>query len=144
MYTTHGHNVRIEANSIRYHDNLFPIDSKDPAWSWSNYVSQRSMLQAENVRKQLEAIMVRFDFDLVSVGDSQILHRRVRESLVCGYFMQVAHREGGEYLTMKDNQRVSLHPSCGLDNTPEWVLFNEFILTTRPYIRTVTAIDPEW
>lgn len=39
---------------------------------------------------------------------------------------------------------VSLHPSCGLDTQPEWVLFNEFVLTTRPYIRTVTEIRPEW
>ena len=41
-------------------------------------------------------------------------------------------------------QVVSLHPSCGLDTQPEWVLFNEFVLTTRPYIRTVTEIRPEW
>jgi pre-mRNA-splicing factor ATP-dependent RNA helicase DHX15/PRP43 len=27
---------------------------------------------------------------------------------------------------------------------PKWVLFNEFVLTTRPYIRTVTEIRPEW
>ena len=39
---------------------------------------------------------------------------------------------------------VSLHPSCGLDPLPEWVLFNEFVLTSRPYIRTVTEIRPEW
>lgn len=39
---------------------------------------------------------------------------------------------------------MNLHPSCGLDNQPEWVIFNEFVLTTRPYIRTVTQIQPEW
>ena len=39
---------------------------------------------------------------------------------------------------------VNLHPSCGLDTQPEWVLFNEFVLTTRPYIRTVTDVRPEW
>lgn len=27
---------------------------------------------------------------------------------------------------------------------PEWVLFNEFAFTTRYYIRTVTAIKPQW
>ena len=41
-------------------------------------------------------------------------------------------------------QVVSLHPSCGLDKQPEWVIFNEFVLTTRPYIRTVTEIRQEW
>ena len=39
---------------------------------------------------------------------------------------------------------MTLHPSCGLDTQPEWVLFNEFVLTTRPYIRTVTEIRVEW
>jgi len=42
------------------------------------------------------------------------------------------------------DQVVSLHPSCGLGRLPEWVLFNEFVLTSRPYIRTVTEIRPEW
>ena len=41
-------------------------------------------------------------------------------------------------------QVVQLHPSCCLETPPEWVLFNEFVLTTRPYIRTVTEIRPEW
>jgi pre-mRNA-splicing factor ATP-dependent RNA helicase DHX15/PRP43 len=58
--------------------------------------------------------------------------------------MQVAHKEGRAYVTVKDNQKVFIHPSCGLGDKPEWVLFNEFVLTSRPFIRTVTAIDPEW
>ena len=41
-------------------------------------------------------------------------------------------------------QVVALHPSCGLDTQPEWALFNEFAFTTRYYIRTVTAIKPQW
>ena len=39
---------------------------------------------------------------------------------------------------------VSLHPSYGLDTQPEWVLFNEFVLTTRPYICMVFEIRPGW
>jgi pre-mRNA-splicing factor ATP-dependent RNA helicase DHX15/PRP43 len=39
---------------------------------------------------------------------------------------------------------VSLHPSCCIETKPEWVVFNEFVLTTRPFIRTVTEIRPEW
>jgi pre-mRNA-splicing factor ATP-dependent RNA helicase DHX15/PRP43 len=41
-------------------------------------------------------------------------------------------------------QVVNLHPSCGLDTQPEWVIFNEFVLTARPYIRTVTDVRPQW
>jgi len=125
---------------------IFPKDSKDSDWSSNNYVSQRSLLEAENVRCQLEGIMVRFDVDLVSAGAGPKLHQRVREALVCGFFMQVAHKEGprAAYVTIKDNQQVYLHPSCGLNTQPEWVLFNEFVLTTRPFIRVVTTVSPEW
>jgi len=41
-------------------------------------------------------------------------------------------------------QVVQLHPSCCLETQPEWVLFNEFVLTTGFFIRTVTEIRPEW
>jgi pre-mRNA-splicing factor ATP-dependent RNA helicase DHX15/PRP43 len=98
-------------------------------------------------------------------GDETRHDVNIRKALVCGFFMQVAHKEGekGFYVTVKDNQvcyldfplkyiitfsfsdqTVSLHPSCGLDFQPEWVLFNEFVLTTRAYIRTVTGIRAEW
>ena len=45
---------------------------------------------------------------------------------------------------IKDNQIVQLHPSTCLDHKPEWVLYNEFVLTTKNYIRTVTDVKPEW
>ena len=58
---------------------------------------------------------------------------------------QIAHLERtGHYLTVKDNQVVQLHPSTVLDHKPEWVLYNEFVLTTKNYIRTCTDIKPEW
>lgn len=45
--------------------------------------------------------------------------------------MHVAHREGekNSYNTVKDNQVVGLHPSTGLDNNPEWVLYNGELLS---------------
>lgn len=39
---------------------------------------------------------------------------------------------------------VQLHPSTVLDHKPEWVLYNEFVLTTKNYIRTCTDVKPEW
>jgi len=122
-------------------------------------------MQADNVREQLKRTMERFEVELVSVQDQKKMFLAIRQALCCGFFMQVAHKEGekGNYVTAKDNQVflfgwvserssadstrckvVALHPSCGLDTSPEWVIFNEFVLTTRPYIRTVTEVRPEW
>ena len=41
-------------------------------------------------------------------------------------------------------QVVQLHPSTCLDHKPEWVLYNEFVLTTKNYVRTCTDIKAEW
>lgn len=57
----------------------------------------------------------------------------------------MAHLErSGQYLTVKDNQIVALHPSTALDHKPEWALYDEFVLTSKNYIRTVTDIKMDW
>jgi len=59
--------------------------------------------------------------------------------------MQVAHLEkSGHYLTVKDNQVVALHPSTCIQHKPEWVLYNEFVLTSKNFVRTVTQVRGEW
>ncbi|KAG9093366.1 DEAH-box ATP-dependent RNA helicase prp43 [Ceratobasidium sp. UAMH 11750] len=90
-------------------------------------------------------MMEKLDLHIITQGNEHKLHLSIRKALVCGFFMQVAHRDDkGHYVTVKDQQIVSLHPSCDLAGRPEWVLFNEFVLTTQPYVRTVTAVQPEW
>ncbi|TYJ54362.1 hypothetical protein B9479_005028 [Cryptococcus floricola] len=116
-------------------------------WCWQNYLNQRSLAQADNVRTQLKRAMEKFDLELCSTAwEDRNYWNNIRQALTCGFFMQVAHKEGekGSYMTVKDNQVVRLHLSCGMDTTPEWVLYNEFVLTTANFIRTVTEVRPEW
>ncbi|KAN0078223.1 P-loop containing nucleoside triphosphate hydrolase protein [Tylopilus felleus] len=126
--------------------NSYMRNEGDRNWARQNYLSARSLAQAKNVRSQLERTMERYEIAILSTADERKRSINIRRALCCGFFMQVAHKEGdkGNYLTAKDNQAVGLHPSCGLDTQPEWVIFNEFVLTTRPYIRTVTEVKPEW
>ncbi|KAF9036062.1 P-loop containing nucleoside triphosphate hydrolase protein [Hymenopellis radicata] len=126
--------------------NQYMLNKYDKNWTYNNFLSGRALMQAENVRAQLQRTMERYEVELVSHSDEKKLYQNIRQVLVCGFFMQIAHKEGekGNYLTVKDNQVVALHPSCGLDTQPEWVLFNEFVLTKRPYIRVVTDVRPEW
>ena len=37
-----------------------------------------------------------------------------------------------------------IHPSTVLQQDNEWLIYNEFVLTTKNYIRTVTHVKPEW
>lgn len=52
--------------------------------------------------------------------------------------------EGKHFLRFYFTQVVALHPSACLDDKPEWVLYNEFVLTSKNFIRTVTSIRGEW
>jgi len=126
--------------------NTYMQNKGDRNWARNNYLSACALAQAENVRQQLERIMERYKVALLSTTDEGKRSINIRKALCCGFFMQVAHKVGerGSYETVKDNQVVGLHPSCGLDRQPEWVIFHEFILTTRPYILTVTDVRPEW
>ncbi|EPS93502.1 hypothetical protein FOMPIDRAFT_144381 [Fomitopsis schrenkii] len=127
--------------------NNYQQNLNDKQWAWDNYLSQRALQQADNAREQLQRNMKRLGIDLVTTTDPKRLYQNIRQALVGSFFMQVAHKEEGEngmYLTVKDNQVVNLHPSCGLHPQPEWVIFNEFVLTTKPYILTVSEVRPEW
>jgi pre-mRNA-splicing factor ATP-dependent RNA helicase DHX15/PRP43 len=129
------------------------------------------MKSADNVRQQLVRIMTRFNLKMCSTDfNSREYYVNIRKAMLSGYFMQVAHLERtGHYLTVKDNQVciltslsflhgvlhcsfssfsalqvVHLHPSNCMDHKPEWVIYNEYVLTTRNFIRTVTDIRGEW
>lgn len=126
-----------------YH--AFKQNGEDSNWCYENYVNHRTMKSAENVRVQLQRIMSRLNIPIKSTPfDSRDYYVNIRKSLLCGFFMQVAHLEKGAYVTVKDNQKVQIHPSTCLDRNPEWVLYNEFVLTSKNWIRTVTEVRPEW
>ncbi|KAG2112206.1 P-loop containing nucleoside triphosphate hydrolase protein, partial [Suillus discolor] len=125
--------------------NEYIRNQHDKDWTYNHYLSAPALLQAVNVREQLERTMGRFEVDIVSAQDQIGMSLAIKQALCCGFFMQVAHKVGGKrnYMTV-NNQPVVLHPSCRLDTQPEWVIFNEFVVTNRPYIRTVTGVQPAW
>ncbi|GAB2282159.1 hypothetical protein Dimus_016712 [Dionaea muscipula] len=127
-----------------YH--AYKQNNEDTPWCYENFVNHRALKAADNVRQQLARIMSRFNLKLCSTDfNSRDYYVNIRKAMLAGYFMQVAHLERtGHYLTVKDNQVVHLHPSNCLDHKPEWVIYNEYVLTTRNFIRTVTDIRGEW
>ncbi|KAI9672040.1 MAG: DEAH-box ATP-dependent RNA helicase prp43 [Trizodia sp. TS-e1964] len=116
-------------------------------WCHDHFLSLRALQSADNVRQQLRRIMEREELELVSTPfEDKKYYENIRRALVSGFFMQVAKKDstGKSYTTVKDNQSVILHPSTVLAQESEWVTYNEFVLTTKNYIRTVTAVKPEW
>ncbi|KAF9091707.1 DEAH-box ATP-dependent RNA helicase prp43 [Mortierella sp. AD031] len=130
-----------------YH--AYKTSGEDQKWCYDNFCNYRTLKSADNVRTQLKRYMERADLDLVSLPFDERergpYYTGIRQALCAGYFMQVAHQErSGNYLTVKDNQVVRLHPSSCLAHAAEWVIYNEFVLTNQNYIRTVTEVRAEW
>jgi ATP-dependent RNA helicase DHX8/PRP22 len=112
-------------------------------WCFDNFIQVRSIKRAQDVRKQLVAIMDRYKMDIVSAGKNM---NRVRKCIVAGFFSNAAKRDPTEgYKTMVDSQPVFIHPSSALfQKNPEWVIYHELVLTTKEWMRNVLAIDPKW
>lgn len=132
-----------------YHAFKSPEAQENPKqWCHDHFLSLRSLQSADNVRMQLLRIMERSELEMISTPfDDKKYYENIRRALCAGFFMQVAKKESqgkSVYTTVKDNQNVLLHPSTVLAHDAEWVLYNEFVLTTKNYIRTVTAVKPEW
>lgn len=131
-----------------YHAFKSPAAQDNPKqWCHDHFLSYRALQQADNVRLQLKRIMEREEVELVSTSfEDKKYYENIRRALVAGFFMQVAKKDtsGKTYVTVKDNQSVLLHPSTVLGQDSEWVVYNEFVLTSKNYIRTVTAVKPEW
>lgn len=132
-----------------YHAFKSPEAQDNPKqWCHDHFLSLRSLQSADNVRMQLLRIMEREELEMISTPfEDKKYYENIRRALCAGFFMQVAKKEPqgkSVYTTVKDNQNVLLHPSTVLGYDAEWVLYNEFVLTTKNYIRTVTAVKPEW
>jgi pre-mRNA-splicing factor ATP-dependent RNA helicase DHX15/PRP43 len=116
-------------------------------WCHEHFLSFRHLSSADNVRAQLKRIMETHGLELVSTPfEDKNYYTNIRRALLAGFFMQVAMKEssGKLYRTVKDDQAVLIHPSTVLRTEFDWVLYNEFVLTSKQYIRTCTGIRPEW
>ena len=112
-------------------------------WCIDNFIHHRAMRKAEDIKKQLIAIMERYKLPVVSCRNDWA---RVRKAITAGFFFHVARKDPREgYKTLVDNQTIFIHPSSALFNkSPEWVVYHELVLTSKEYMREITSIDPKW
>lgn len=112
-------------------------------WCIDNFIHHRAMRKAEDIKKQLIAIMERYKLPVVSCRNDWA---RVRKAITAGFFFHVARKDPHEgYKTLVDNQTIFIHPSSALFNkSPEWVVYHELVLTSKEYMREITSIDPKW
>jgi len=112
-------------------------------WCFENFIQARSMRRAQDIRKQLLGIMERYKHPITSCGKN---YAKVCKAICSGFFSHAAKKDPQEgYKTLVEGTPVSIHPSSSLFNkNPEWVIYHELVLTTKEYMREVTAVEPKW
>lgn len=127
-----------------YH--AYKLCNGDSTWCKNNFINQAVLRLAEGVRNQLATIMQKLNLELCSPDfNSSSYYDNIRKGLLAGYFMQVAQLEhSGYYAIVKDHHIVDIHPSSCLASRPAWVMYNDFVLGSRNFIRIITDVCSEW
>jgi pre-mRNA-splicing factor ATP-dependent RNA helicase DHX15/PRP43 len=124
----------------------FIKNGKTQQWARENFLNYRSLVSADNIRSQLEGIINKLNLKTKSYpANDEDYYDRVVMSILTGNFTNVAHCQTKKtFRVIRDNVAVELHPSTCLSRVPEFVTYNEYVYTTRHFIRTVTAVQPQW
>lgn len=120
------------------------LNGRSAGWCKENYIHERSMRRALDVRKQLGQIMKKFRIPIESCGSDTIA---VRKAFCSGFFRNLAKRDphDGVYNTIVDQTPVSMHPLLALfGKSAEYVIYHTVLLTTKEYMHCASAIDPRW
>ncbi|XP_057949537.1 probable pre-mRNA-splicing factor ATP-dependent RNA helicase DEAH4 isoform X2 [Malania oleifera] len=130
----------------------------NPNWCKDNDLQVRGMMFVKDVRKQLCQIMQKIARGSLDVQADERRKERLRDyknlrkALCVGYGTQLAermfHHNGYRTLGFKP-QLVQVHPSSVLrpdeeGMLPNYVVYHELIATSRPFMRSVCAVEMPW
>ncbi|KAJ9301499.1 hypothetical protein DTO271G3_1634 [Paecilomyces variotii] len=114
-------------------------------WARENFLQQRSLTRARDVRDQLAKLCDRVEVTVSSAGSNNLIP--IQKAITAGFFPNAARlqRGGDSYRTVKNGQTVYLHPSSTLfEVNPKWVIYHELVLTSKEYMRSNMPLQPEW
>lgn len=111
-------------------------------WCQENFIQERSLKRARDIRRQLVDIFKRNRYPIVSCEGNT---NSVRRALCSGFFRNVAKRDRQEgYKTLEEGTQVYIHPASGVRSQPQYVLFDTIRSTTKEYMNHVTVVEPQW
>ena len=118
----------------------------DQEWATKHFIHAKALKKVREVRSQLLDIMKSLKIELKSSGIAN--WDIVRKAICSSYFHNAARMKGiGEYYNLRSGVPCVLHPTSSifaLGFTPEYVVYNELIMTSKEYMQCVTAADPLW
>jgi len=114
-------------------------------WCKDHFLHVKGLRKVREVRSQLVDIMKKQRMEVKSCGTDWDVCRKV---ICSAYFINAAKLKGiGEYVNVRTGMPCHLHPTSslyGLGYSPDYIVYHELIMTTKEYMRTVTAVDGEW
>ncbi|KAI1251083.1 hypothetical protein MGN70_008144 [Eutypa lata] len=118
-----------------------------PVWARENFLQQRSLTRARDVRDQLAKLCERVEVAPSTCGAANV--DPVKKALTAGFFPNAAimQRDGSSYRTVKNHTTVYLHPSSVLmksDPPEKTVIYYELVQTTKEYMRSCMPIERRW
>lgn len=136
-------------NVYRAYQHALDKDEDPVQWCRRNFLNHRALRSAHNVRRQLLDLLRKANVELCSTDAQDATYsKNIRRALLCGYFMQVAHRtdKRGWFKTAKDEELVQIHKTSALKKDTPWVMYHEFVLMDddRSLIRTCSEVEAKW
>ena len=125
------------------------IDSSQPnKFCAENYLNLKVLSAALNIKTQLKQILFLSKFQITErkqFNDYPISHK-IKIAFLSGFFQHVAHLQptGTYSVLFNESNLVLIHPSSVVKTRPEFVMYVEYILTSKDFIRTVSEIDIRW
>ncbi|XP_013188392.1 ATP-dependent RNA helicase DHX33-like [Amyelois transitella] len=117
-------------------------------WCKENYLNQKNLTYASEVRQQLVRICQSLKLQVTSCGSAM---DQVLKCLLSGMFTNVAWLRGDGATGARYETAAGLaaapHPSSALPAArpaPAALLYSELLHTSRPHLVTVSAIQPHW
>lgn len=114
-------------------------------WCENRFLNRRGLDDACRMRADLHKYMKETGFvppNSCGIGDNTI----IRKALARSMFTQVAiQRDQDDYRTVHGNQSGLIWPGSVIaGGNHEWIVYQSFLTTGKPYLQMVTAIMPEW
>ncbi|KAI1344877.1 P-loop containing nucleoside triphosphate hydrolase protein [Xylariaceae sp. FL0016] len=116
-------------------------------WAKENFIQQRSLTRARDVRDQLAKLCERVEVAPSTCGSANL--DPIMKAITAGFFPNAARlqRGGDSYRTLKTNTTVYIHPSSVLmkaDPPEKTVIYFELVLTNKEYMRNCMPIKAQW
>lgn len=125
------------------------IENKANAVKWAprHGLNVTQLQKAELLRSRLANQLRALGIDASQSTSGPIL---IRKCISSGLFMNLAQSNNdGSYRLLKDipssRKALYIHPESMLfKTTPEWIVFEEAVQTTKSFMRNVTVVKKEW